>query len=144
MKAKQYDRLLHSILSKGAGYFPRKKPDQLCVVTDTEKKLVYPVPVKIEHIDFVSSFLGFDIRNIEDASKIVPSNIFIKFSGVNDIIDNVTEMDTGVSGMEIGYGLRHYPEQLEKANSLVEEFVRKGELPVDPHFESRINRKYSF
>ncbi len=145
MKARPYDRLLYNILSEGAGYFPRKKPDQLCVVTNTEENLIYPVPIEIEHIDFVSRLLGFNIRNVpEKASKIVPSNIFIKLRGINDVIDNVTGMDTGISGMEIGHGLRHHAEQLEKADSLVEEFVRKGELPVDPRFESEINRKYSF
>lgn len=35
-------------------YFPRKRDNQLCCVVDIETRLVYPVPVEIEHIDFIS------------------------------------------------------------------------------------------
>lgn len=145
MKPKSYDCLIFPILSEGAGYFPRKQPDQLCVVADTTNSKIYPVPIAIEHVDFVSELLGCHItEDLLGASRFVPSNIIIRLKGANGVIDNkVMEIITGVSGMEIGYNLRHTPGQLQKAHGLANTFVVSGEIPQDEEFKSRIIRKYS-
>jgi len=143
MKPKPYYSLQHRLLSPGAGYFPRKKEGQLCVVADTESGLVYPVPIKIEHVDFVSKILGYHItENIESASKIVPSNILLKVAGINDVVDEVRKVLTGVSGMESGYGLRHDLKQLTIAEDIVLNFIKKGELPLADDFNAKIETRY--
>ncbi|MEM4336463.1 MAG: hypothetical protein QXG86_00465 [Candidatus Woesearchaeota archaeon] len=143
-KPKAFKSLSYSLINPNAGYFPRKKSNQLCVVVNTQSNLIYPVPINIEHIDFASKILGFPLgENLEDASKIVPSNIFISATGINDIIDKVIKVETGISGMEIGYGLRHTYEQLQKAHNLVKNFVLSGEVPVSLSLEEKIITKYA-
>jgi len=142
IKPKEISYLRYSLLSPL--YFPRKKENQLCLIVDTKEEKIYPVPVKIEHIDFASRIIGYKItENLEDASKIVPSNIIMRVSGMNDISYVVEQIITGVSGMEIGYRLRHSHQQLEKAHELVRKFVDDGEFQKSKNFSEKIIKRYA-
>jgi len=142
IKPKEISYLRYSLLSPL--YFPRKKENQLCLIVDTKEEKIYPVPVKIEHIDFASRIIGYKItENLEDASKIVPSNIIMGVSGMNDISYVVEQIITGVSGMEIGYRLRHSHQQLEKAHELVRKFVDDGEFQKSKNFSEKIIKRYA-
>jgi len=142
IKPKEISYLRYSLLSPL--YFPRKKENQLCLIVDTKEEKIYPVPVKIEHIDFASRIIGYKItENLEDASKIVPSNIIMGVSGMNDISYVVEQIITGVSGMEIGYRLRHSHQQLEKAHKLVRKFVDDGEFQKSKNFSEKIIKRYA-
>ena len=144
IKPKEYPILVSGILSPGAGYYPRKKPDQLCIIVDTKSEKIYPVPTAIEHVDFAAKILGYAIQeNPEEASNLVPSNIRLKVSGFNHLNDFVEEIVTGTSGMEVGFGLRHSPEQLKKAHEIAKSFVEKGGLPHANNYKERIIMKYA-
>jgi len=130
MKPKAYKILQISIINDPK-YFPRKKPDQLCVIVDTSKGEVYPVPVSIEHIDFAGMILGYTkediIKNPDIASKLVPSNLRLKNVYSNPEIYSIV---TGQSGMEAGFGVKHSREQIDTAHELVFGFIMNGELVV--------------
>jgi hypothetical protein len=121
IKPVSYDSLKVALLD--FYYFPRKRDNQICCVIDIETKLIYPVPVIIEHIDFISLLTKKDIKtNPLYASKIIPSNILIdKLEGI------VYGLITGVSGAESGYGVRHSAGDINEAHELIRGFVKKGE-----------------
>lgn len=102
---------------------------------------VYPIPSDIEHVAFASFFLNKEIADIKadpaTAQQLVPSIIIIRN-------DKVVGVATGVSGLEIGYNVRHSREALEATHQLVWQFVRKGELSVSESLEEdRVIYKYA-
>ncbi len=134
MKPRSFDRLCIALLDPY--YFPRKQPDQLCCVVNLEDKKIYPVPVEIEHIDFVSLLLTSDIKsNPEYARRVIPSNLRI------DALDRVVKkIITGVSGMEIGYNVRHTTHDVDLAHSLMREFVSRGEFTAGNNLDEIVYR----
>ncbi|OYT32566.1 hypothetical protein DRJ22_00060 [Candidatus Woesearchaeota archaeon] len=126
-----YDFLTYSLINQ---YGNRKKPGRLSILVNVEEKKIYAVPRKIEHIDYAKQF------NIE-LSKLIPVHIDTKLNenGLEEIIGLVT----GVSGMEIGYGIRHSKKDLEEAHKLAKDFIENGELPIKKLEEDKIIYKYS-
>ena len=123
-------------------YFPRKNPNQLCLILDLRdtNQDIYPVPVEIEHVDFVSVLVGEEIRNNPElAQKIIPSNLII------DSLDKkVTSIVTGVCGMETAFNVRHLYDDLWKAHNIVKGFINLGEEFKLEHnlYEDKIIRRY--
>ena len=117
-------------------YFPRKTPNQLCLVINLNSRLIYPVPVAIEHIDYAGMILGTDVKTYpESASKLIPSNIILNHDRAN-----VDEIITGVSGMESGFGVRHSLKSLNEAHMYALNFVRYGEFDSENLKEKIISR----
>ncbi|MEM4336461.1 MAG: hypothetical protein QXG86_00455 [Candidatus Woesearchaeota archaeon] len=140
---KVYDRLTWGIYNTFGG---RKKAGYLSVIVDLSSDIIYPVPLDMEHIDFVSKLLGISKSEIafdERVKKFIPSIIEIEDTGIEVKVSGIL---TGVSGLEIGCGVRHSKEDLEKAHLKVIDFVNRGELPVAEDFISRskIQYRYSF
>src|SRR3989338_4156068 len=101
MKPRSFSRL--SIILLDPYYFPRKNPNQLCCIVNLRDEKIYPVPVEIEHVDFAGLVLGERLQdNPSCADRIIPSNL-----AINTVDRFVTGIVTGVSGMEIGYNVRH-------------------------------------
>lgn len=123
MKPRSFDRLCIALLDPY--YFPRKEADQLCCIVNLEDEKIYPVPVEIEHVDFAGLILKNNIQNNPGyASRFIPSNLRI------DALDRVVrKIITGVSGMEIGYNVRHTFSDVDLAHSLIKDFVFRGEFP---------------
>ena len=119
-------------------YFPRKKANQLCLVTDVKSGLVYPVPVDIEHIDLVSKLADCDIKNKpECARRIIPSNIIISLS-----TSEVTSIITGVSGCEIAYNVRHSTNNLNEAHNIIKKFIEGDEFKLSKGLEEKLVYQY--
>ena len=95
---------------------------------------MYPVPETMEHIDFACKILRITLKEfleyrqdfIKAIENLVPSNIEIDPTALT-----VVGIGTGISGMELGYGIRHTEEQLVKAHAIVKEFVENGDFPVN-------------
>jgi len=124
-------------------YGGRKKPGYLSVIVDVEHEIIYPVPLDVEHIEFISK----NILNVskEDvtanpllAEKLIPSIIEI-----DDISREVRGVLTGISGVEIGFGVRHSMKDLEKAHAMVLDFIANGEIRMADNFNAKISPKYS-
>lgn len=129
--AHSYSQLQRSLLD--SYFFPRKQENQLCLLIDASSLLVYPVPVAIEHIDFLDVILRRTssqrkLSRVKDqhslALHLVPSNLLFSPS-----LDAVVSVVTGVSGAESGYGVRHTFSQLHQAHDHVFSFVNEGEIP---------------
>jgi len=135
VKPRAYDHLDITLLDPY--YFPRKKPEQLCLIVDLDTELIYPVPVEIEHIDFTSLLKGNIKKNPDLARKVIPSNLIIDLSRtVNGII-------TGVSGMESGYKVRHISSDIDIAHDLIYSFITYGDLPLAKNLKEE-NKIYRY
>ena len=124
-------------------YGGRKKPGYLAVVVNLKENVIYPIPTNEEHADFISKrILGTSKNELsmhpEWAEKIIPSIIEI-----DDISGKVKGVLTGVSGVEIGYRVRHDKEDIEKAHAKVIEFLKNGEIPFAEGFRAIIQYKYA-
>src|SRR3989344_2610091 len=109
----------------------RKIHGRLSVLVDTEAKQIYVVPRNIEHIEFTRRLLS--LGNYEEvrlrASHLIPSHISI-LPDLNtpDLEERVKGFLTGISGLEIGYGVRHTKESLLMAHELTKKFINHGSL----------------
>ncbi len=124
-------------------YGGRKKPGYMSVVVNLKEGLIYPVPLNQEHDAFVSKRildvpLGELRENPGMAEKIIPSIIEI-----DEIKGEVLGVLTGVSSLEMGSGVRHFRDDLEKAHAMVLEFVEKGDFPKSRDFTQKIQYKYA-
>jgi len=129
------DSLTQSVVN---GYGNRKIFGRLSVLVDVSENLIYPLPRDLEHIEFVKAhFSELAVNN----GTIVPSHIQLEMtsSGLEEVIGIIT----GVSGMEIGYGIRHDRIDLEKAHAAVLEFVNNGEFSISSHKQDKIEYKYA-
>ena len=70
-------------------------------------------------------------ENPHIASHLMPSTIEI------DNEENITGVITGISGAEMGYGVRHTEEQLETGHAMILKFIIDGELPISPSFKNK-------
>ncbi|MBS3125256.1 hypothetical protein J4211_03320 [Candidatus Woesearchaeota archaeon] len=140
---KTYDRLTEELRRT---YGDRKIPGRLSILVDLcAQPLIYAVPREIEHINFVKELLGTDetqeVR--ERGTLLVPSHIDIQPNGQN-FHYLVCGFLTGVSGLEIAFGVRHPREALKRAHEQTKTFTRIGELSVTTTFsEDKINYKYA-
>jgi hypothetical protein len=118
-------KLTHALLED---YGDRKKPGNLSVVTDVLRGIITPVPRDVEHIVFVARYLKVTKEQFKDqpalAARIVPTNIQIENGTVVGVV-------TGICGMELGLGVRHTPDDLQKAHNLVMQFIAAGEFPAN-------------
>lgn len=136
-----HERLSASLYNEYGG---RKKPGYMSVVVNLTEGLIYPVPLNQEHDAFVSKrILEVPLRELREesemAEKIIPSIIEI-----DEINREILGVLTGVSSLEMGSGVRHSKEDLEKAHAMVLEFVEKGDFPKSGDFTQKIQYKYAY
>ena len=109
-------------------YGDRKRPGNLSIITDVARKEIIAVPRDVEHIVFVARYLKVPREEFKAnpalAARIVPTNISVEN-------DSVVGVVTGICGMELGFGVRHTEEDLQKAHNLALQFIAAGEYPVD-------------
>lgn len=113
----------------------RKKPGRLSVVTNlNDNNKIYPVPHNKEHIDIYES-LECDVRKW---GRLIPSHIYYSYL---EFTDNyfIKSLETGISGVELGYGLTHNNSDLVEGHHLVLNFINNGEIPIDPNFSDKIS-----
>ncbi len=126
MKPASFRKLTWEIVNKFVG---RKRPNAIALICDTNTQEVYVVPHEIEHVDFAGLLLGVtqnEIRaNPSIASHLVPVTIEL-----NNMHDEVMGMQTGTSGMELGFRVRHSRQQLTTAQAMAQAFIFTGEVPV--------------
>lgn len=129
MATKGAESLTRAVINR---YLGRKKPNYLSVIVDAKTLAVYPVPPDQEHIAFAAALLNIEEDDIKArpsrAQHLIPSLIVIKDFKVAGVV-------TGVSGMEIGFNVRHKRADLKLAHDRVWEFINKGELPIAEKLE---------
>jgi len=134
MKLKNYNSLTWAVYNNYGG---RKKQGIVAIYVDVNTKNVYPIPIKMEHINFLSQFLGKTEEEIREdplsASHLVPSVIEIR-----DPPGEVIGLITGTSGAEMAYGIRHTKKQLEDGHAIALYFIENGELPIADDFKKEI------
>lgn len=140
MTPKSYKILTFGILEN---FGRRKKANYLGLVCDTKNMKIYPVPVNVEHIEWALNIIGGGysreaiLRNSSLISHLVPA--IVVFDPGLEIVEGSI---IATSGMEIGFGVRHTSEQINEATSLVDAFIRNGEIPLASNFAIKVIRKW--
>jgi len=129
IKPKSFQLLTWAVFN---AFCNRKQEGYISVVTDTETKKIYPIPLDEEHKTFVPRIIGLGLNDMmQDPmsfSRFVPTLIATAF-------DEVIGVRTGFSGMESGFGVRHTREQFNLAHNLVKAFIELGEVPKSNNFK---------
>lgn len=109
----------------------RKHEGLFAAFVNVRTEEIIPVPIGVEHIEFASRLLHLapsDIKAHPDvASHLVASYLQVEMNKEGPIIVGVL---TGVCGMNLGYGVRHMREDLEKAHALMLQFALAGDIPL--------------
>jgi len=125
-------------------YIGRKNANAIGIVVKVETLEVFMVPQNIEHMDFVPTLFGTTrddlIENPLIAERTIPSIITLEY-GSNGF--EVKSVLTGISGIEIGLGVRHQRADLEIAHKRVLVFIDEGDFARAADFEAVINYKYA-
>ena len=97
-------------------YYGRKQEALISLIIDVAKEKIYPVSKHLEHIDVAELLLGKTKKelaaNPKLAAHLIPSTIEI-------INGQVTGVITGISGLELGFGVRHNRKDLHKAHEII-------------------------
>ena len=137
---KSYTKLDSNVINQFLG---RKKALMLAVVTNIETNEIFPIPCDFEHIDYVHKIVGISklelVEDISLAKNIIPSIIEFDYDEEFLIVKSLV---SGVSGLEIGFRLRHRKLDLEKGHKLVLDFIKNGEFRLSSNFKDAINPKY--
>ena len=130
---KRYNVLTWALFNAYGG---RKKQGLLSFLYDSNENCFIPVPRNMEHVDFVSKLLNLEKEELQiHAKHIIPVNIVVEY-------DVIVAMVIGVSGMEIGFNVRHSKKDLKNAEKAAVNFVISGELPVAENFDVRLIKRY--
>ncbi|OYT32565.1 hypothetical protein DRJ22_00055 [Candidatus Woesearchaeota archaeon] len=131
IKPKAYTALTQAVF---ANFAHRKGANTLSIITDTETGKIYPVPRELEHIDLACLLLHTNRKEFQEQrtiyldkiEKLIPT--IIEFS---QDCTTVTGIITGVSGMELGYRIRHTENDLNNAHALAKQFIKNGDFEID-------------
>ena len=137
MAIKYYSKLTHWLVDQ---YGHRKGFGIISFLYDVSEKKFIPVPCDKEHAAFLAKLLGIDKEGLkfsERAQKFIPVNIQIDADG------SVKGLLTGVSGLEIGFKLRHERRYIRKAHRMAISLIKHGELPRSPDFKDKALYKYA-
>jgi len=125
-------------------FIGRKTAYGIGVVVDVKTLEVFPIPVDTEHIKYVPLILRVSeddlIENPALAEHIIPS--IIELVPDPNVGYLVKSLHTGVSGLEIAYGVRHDRQALEIAHKRVLEFIKNVEFPIAADFRNTISYRY--
>lgn len=137
MKYPAYPVLTWSILETYGG---RKQAGFISVFVNMKTNEVIPIPIGQEHIEVASDILGATKEDI----LFNPSICAHLIPGIIQLTNKkIVAVVTGASGMEIGYNVRHYVTDVQKAHTIIWSFITSGEIPVGQLLENRIIRKYT-
>jgi len=129
-------------------YFNRKGAFIISCVVDVDNNEVVIIPVNQEHINIVSEYLRVDKIDIRDnpdiASHIVPFTLELDICDKRGFPWELKQLLIGVSGLEIGFRVRHTSSQIEKARNLIWKFLEYSEdIYIDiKRVNEVIKRKY--
>ena len=121
----------------------RKKQGRISIFVNLYNNEIYGVPLNIEHKDFAPKIINASLLDIEKYTMLIPSHIDTILVENIPVVNGVI---TGVSGLEIESGARHYQKDLIKAHNMTWDFVRDGELEVvckESITEDKIVTKYA-
>jgi hypothetical protein len=97
-------------------YGDRKKPGLITFLIDVDKESIYPVPKGMEHVGLACILAKTTRFVIETDPKVVshliPSTLEIKEGLLVSVL-------TGVSGLELGFKVKHKKGDLRKAHRLI-------------------------
>lgn len=133
---KYYKRLTLDLVGK---YGNRKCEGMICFLYDSRQVAFLPIPVDVEHADFIAKMIGCSKRELReiDISYLIPVILTLNLEGeINGLL-------VGVSGLEIGYGVRHLLSDLEETLMQALKFVKNGEVPVSKDIKIEVIKKYS-
>ena len=105
----------------------RKKPGRVSIFIDLDQDKIYGVPLGIEHKDYAPTIIGASLEDISKYVRLIPSHIDTVLVEDIPVVNGVI---TGVSGLEIEAGVRHYHEDLIETHRRAWEFIRNGELEI--------------
>ncbi len=109
-------------------YSDRKEEGLIALIVNTNTGEIHLVPRDIEHVDFVCRLLDINKKELKKdptiVSHIIPSMVIINQER------EVVGVITGVSGLELGWGVRHTREALERVHSIIHKFIENGEVPI--------------
>lgn len=137
MKYESYPALTQPILEAYGG---RKQKDFICVFVNVKTNEVIPVPINQEHINFAANILSVRRKDIISnpflCSHLIPSIIQITNKKIVAVV-------TGASGLEVGFKVKHKLEDLQKAHTLVWNFINLGDIEVGKIIENRIVERFA-
>jgi len=120
-------------------YGNRKKRGIISLLYDAKKDAFIPIPTNKEHIEIVMEILNKTkvqiIKNPDLASHLIPINIFIEE-------DKIKEVLIGISGIEMGYKVRHSKTDLTKAHEASWNFINNGEIEILPNLKRVLRTDY--
>ena len=141
---KSYEKLTYAMFHE---FGNRKEPGKISLLVDLRKKPgIYAVPRDIEHIDFVKELTGTDDGEEikEQARLLIPTHIFLQPTGPN-FQYQITRYLSGISGLEIAFGVRHSKMSIDRAHEETKKFAQKGEfLSADKLQEDKKIYRYTF
>ncbi len=121
-------------------YSGRKRPGRVSVVVNVPTGEIFPVPREQEHAEFLCELLGRTEEEIrahpEYVERIVPVHIDLKKGEVNYV-------ETGASGSEEVYKVRHEIEDLIVAHQQAMHFIHNGTVKIPPQILTRIDTRYA-
>ena len=138
-----YNRLTSDIVHR---FGNRKIYGRLSLLVDTETREIYVVSRNIEHIEFTRRLLALD--NYGEvrlkASHLVPTHISILPDlSAPDLEERVKGFLTGISGLEIAYGVKHPREALLMAHEMTRKFAELGDFPISHELdEDKVEFRY--
>ncbi len=137
MLLRYYNTLTQALFNQ---YGNRKEQGIISFFYDVEEKAFLPIPPDTEHADFVSKIFHIEKNSLkfdERPKRLIP--IIIKM----DENFNVSKILIGVSGLEIGYGVRHSKKDLVRAKRMTVKFVKYGEFKIKKPLYLKLEKKYS-
>lgn len=117
----------------------RKQKGLLSLLYDARKKAFIPIPTNIEHIEIAAELLKKTknqiIENPDLAGHLIPVNIFFKD-------EKIVEILVGISGIEMGYKVRHSKEDLVKAYEASWDFIKNGDFAISKELKRVLKTNY--
>lgn len=129
-------------------YFNRKGAYVLSFLVNVENAEVIPIPIGKEHIEIVTKYLRLSMdelrANLDLVSHLVPFMLQFAPSDHLGCAWQLKMVLIGVSGLEIGFKVRHTKKQIDTAHDLAWKFISYGKgIYVDKReLEERVERRY--
>ena len=118
-------------------YGDRKVPGRISLFVNSPNAETYFVPIDTEHIVLAKYLVAKSYARI--LSDLVPVHIDTQLDAGEPCITGII---TGASGMEIGYGVRHSLDELQRAHGRGKELVMMAHLYHTEPLNENVIRRY--